>query len=132
MTQRRVISTEWAKAERHGGRVGDANVKNENRKLFGSGRAGATDSEKETREIPSLAKVTSMKQQMFTSEEVPTRVFTGFLSFNCTINTSDVPEQQLSHRGPVLGISDTLNHLTLYPINQGNCSMSLFLEIKIA
>lgn len=41
---------------------------------------GATDSEKETTEIPSLAKDTSMKQQMFTSAEVPARDFIGFLS----------------------------------------------------
>lgn len=91
---------------------------------------GATDSEK--LEIPSLAKVTSKKPQMSTSEEVPIRIFIGFLSFDCTINTSGVSEKQLSHWGPVRGISDPLNRFTLYPINQGNCSMSLSLEIKVA
>ena len=92
----------------------------------------ATNSEKETSKIPSLAKVTNKKQQMFTSQEVPIRVCIGSLSINCTINTSEVPEQHLGHWGPVLCISDPLSHLTLYSINQGNCSMSLFLEIKIA
>lgn len=42
----------------------------------------ATDSEKEINKIPSLAKVTSKKQQMFTSEEVLIRIFIGLLSFD--------------------------------------------------
>lgn len=65
------------------------------------------------------------KQQMFASEEVPIKVFTGFLS--CTINTSDVPEQWLSHQG-LCWVSDSLGHLTLTYINQGNFSVSLFIE----
>lgn len=72
---------EWAEAERHRRRVGDANVRDRVESCLAVAEIGATDSEKETNEIPSLAKVTR-KQQMFTSE-MPIRVFIGSLSFHC-------------------------------------------------
>lgn len=56
-----------------------------------------TDTEKETGRISSLVEVASKKQQMFTSKEVPTGVYIG--STGCAINTSDLPEQQLSPWG---------------------------------
>lgn len=72
---------EWAEAERHRRRVGDANIRDRVESCLAVADVGATDSEKETNETPNLAKVTR-KQQMFTSE-MPIRVFIGSLSFHC-------------------------------------------------
>lgn len=91
--------------------------------------AETTEAEKETSRISSLVKVTSKKQELFTSEEVSIGVFMESLSFNCTISTSDAPEQQLTYwayaghlRFPGPWLHDT-------PPTRVTAASSLFLEI---